>query len=750
MACTIKTPTVAEQRNLFKQIKNDSRFKKAEAKLNDILSNGIGVDKLMAEQKANGKKNFITRTIVGSGDNVLLPLDYVEVKEVKVMSPGSNVYSSKNKGINDGWIIGEDEASNPVVYVKKAGKNFSYKKIKVTYTKEDDAERKDLRTSTADLKKAAAAFKGIQSGDTLAAQKLLDEKIAEFKDNFEGVFDGTTSIIDKIRKDSNIPPKVTDAVIIVDKIKYEPINDKTNAVSNIITLDKPTSIKKVSARKAGTDFFFNVVQYKFLKDSGTIICDNLYAQYKVEYKGEGSETSQAALEGASTNKFPSTQNVLDDVNSAFASVGGIVGNVAKEINTAASQFGKDINSLLGAAQSGDLLNTALANANNEPAVYTVETTVRDDTGTNAIALPDLAGGANGVVEVLTKKEGNNVFSKMNKSDNFGWRVEGTDLYLYEIRAAVKVKYKKEIDPPVTTGVPPIDLTEDTPLDPCKLPAIGVKIIKEEFKNPTTGKIEEKVIKNKENKPQPKKEPVIKAEPENNVAESPTIANAQATASSSGFVKEPTETVLTEFDSFRDAWKNRLNTFLDIKDEEWLPSWREFKAGPQYPLSTRFPKEPRSRRGVRQSIIYYEEGFGSLEERAAIEEMIYQIGIKRAYSRFGSDMKTLIRDYAIPYARDQYLGVRSPAAESRYKAQLFVLEDTNYKVPVRVSGSLPVTDRYDLLPDGVGIWNKKGFKDSTQFANNTVDFLIENMKVYDKKILYKDGVVDKLIFGGQIT
>jgi len=76
-----------------------------------------------------------------------------------------------------------------------------------------------------------------------------------------------------------------------------------------------------------------------------------------------------------------------------------------------------------------LLNTALANANNEPAVYTVETTVRDDTGTNAIALPDLAGGANGVVEVLTKKEGNNVFSKMNKSDNFGWRVEGTDLYL---------------------------------------------------------------------------------------------------------------------------------------------------------------------------------------------------------------------------------------------------------------------------------------------------------------------------------
>lgn len=51
---------------------------------------------------------------------------------------------------------------------------------------------------------------------------------------------------------------------------------------------------------------------------------------------------------------------------------------------------------------------------------------------------------------------------------------------------------------------------------------------------------------------------------------------------------------------------------------------------------------------------------------------------------------------------------------------------------------------------MGIWNKKGFKDSTQFANNTVDFLIENMKVYDKKILYKDGVVDKLIFGGQIT
>jgi len=742
MACTIKTPSVGQQRDLFKQIKNDSRFKKAEAKLNDILTNGIDVDKLMAEQKANGKKNYITRSIVGSGDNVLLPLDYVEVKNVKVMSPGSNFYSSKNKGVTDGWTVGENEKAQPVVYVKKAGKNFNYKKIKVTYTKEDDAERKDLRTSTADLKKAAAAFKGIQSGDTSAAQKLLDEKIAEFKDNFEGVFDGTNSIIDKVRKDANIPPKATDAVVIVDKVKY-------HKGSNVINLEKATSIKKVQARKKGTNFFFNVVQYKFLKDNSSIIADNLYEEYKVEYKGEGSETSKAAADGATTGKFPTTQNILDDINNAFASAGGVVGNIANEINSAASQFGNDFTALLGSAQSGDLLNTALANANKEPAVYTVETTVRS-TATNAIALPDLAGGANGVIEVMTKKEGNNFFSNMNKSDLNGWRVEGTDLYLFEVRAEVKVKYKKEIDPPATAGVPPIDPTENTPLDPCKLPAIGVKIVKEEFKNPTTGEIEEKVIKNKENKPQPKKEPVIKAEPENNVAESPTLANAQATASSSGFVKEPTETVLADFDTFRQAWKNRLNAFLDLKDEEWLPSWKEFKAGPQYPLSTRFPKEPRSRRGVRQSIIYYEEGFGSQEEREAIEEMVYQIGIKRAYSRFGSDMKTLIMDYAIPYARDLYLGVRSPAAESRYKAQLFVLEDTNYKVPVRVPGSLPVTDLYDLLPDGVGIWNKKGFKDSTQFANNTVDFLVENMKVYDKKILYKDGVVDKLAFGGQLT
>ena len=740
MACTIKTPSVSEQRDFFKKIKNDSRFKKAEAKLTDILSNGIDVDKLMAEQKANGKKNFITRTIVGSGDNVLLPLDYVEVKEVKVMSPSSNFYSNKNKGFTDGWSVGEDEKANPVVYVKKAGKIFNYKKIKVTYTKEDDAERKDLRGDAADLKKAAAALKGIQSGDTSAAQKFLDEKIKQFKDNFDGVFDGTSTVIDKILKDANIPPKATDAVIVVDKVKY-------HKGSNVINLEKATFVKKVQARKKGTDFFFNVVQYKFLKDNSSIIADNLYEEYKVEYKGEGSATSEAAEKGATTGDFPTVQNILDDVGSAFASVGGVVGNVASEINSAASQFGKDINSLLGAAQSGDLLNTALANANKEPAVYTVETTVRDDAGTNAIALPDLAGGSDGVIEVLTKQEGNNFFSKMNKSDKFGWRVEGTDLYMYEIRAAVKVKYKKEIDPPVAEGVPQIDPTENTPLDTCTLPAMGVKIVTEEFKNPVTGKTEQKVIKNKENKPQVKKQPVTKAESENNVAESPTIANAQATASSSGFVKEPTETVLVEFDSFRDEWKNRLNTFLDIKDEEWLPSWREFKAGPQYPLSTRFPKEPRSRRGVRQSIIYYEEGFGSLEERAAIEEMIYQIGIKRAYSRFGSDMKTLIRDYAIPYARDQYLGVRSPAAESRYKAQLFVLEDTNYKVPVRVSGSLPVTDRYDLLPDGVGIWNKKGFKDSTQFANNTVDFLIENMKVYDRKILYQDSTVDNLKFGG---
>lgn len=746
MACTIKTPSVGQQRDLFKQIKNDSRFKKAEAKLNDILTNGIDVDKLMAEQKANGKKNYVTRTIVGSGDSVLLPLDYVEVKEVKVMSPGSNFYSSKNKGTTDGWTVGENEKAQPVVYVKKAGKNFSYKKVKVTYTKEDDAERKDLRTSTQDIQKAAAAFKGIQSGDTSAAQKLLEEKLAEFKENFEGVFDGTNSIIDKVRKDANIPPKATDAVVIVDKVKY-------HKGSNVINLEKATSIKKVQARKKGTNFFFNVVQYKFLKDSSSIIADNLYEEYKVEYKGEGSETSKAAAEGATTGKFPTKQNILNDVNSAFASAGGVVGNIANEINSAAGQFGNDLNALLGAAQSGDLLNTAIANANNEPAVYTVETTVRNDTGTSQIALPDLAGGASGVIEVLTKKEGNNFFSKMNQSVKFGWTVGEDDkandvLYLFETRAAVKVKYKKEIDPPATAGVPPIDPTENTPLDHCKLPAIGVKITKEEFKNPTTGEVEEKIIKNKENKPQPKKEPVVKAEPENNVAESPTIANAQATASSSGFVQEPTETVLADFDTFRQAWKTRMYSFLDLKDEEWREGWDQFKLSPKFGLALKDQTTGRTR-GRRAMQFFYEDGLGTPEERDAIEEMLYQMSIKLAYGRFASDMKTLIRDYAIPYARDLYLGVRSPSNESKYKAELFVLESKDYKIQVRVPGSINVYNN-DLLPEGKGVWNKKGFKDSTQFANNTVDFLVENMKVYDKKILYKDGVVDKLAFGGQLT
>lgn len=740
MACTIKTPTVAEQRDLFKQIKNDSRFKKAEAKLNDILTNGIDVDKLMAEQKANGKKNFITRTIVGEGSSVLLPLDYVEVKDVKVMSPGSNFYSSKNKGVTDGWTVGENEKAQPVVYVKKAGKNFSYKKIKVTYTKEDDAERKDLRTSTADLKKAAAAFKSIQSGDTSAAQKLLDEKILEFKDSFEGIFDGTASIIDKIRKDANIPPKASDAVVIVDKVKY-------HKGSNVINLDKATSIKKVQARKKGTNFFFNVVQYKFLKDSSSIIADNLYEEYKVEYKGEGEATSKAAAEGALSGKFPTASDVINDINSSLSSVGNIINNIGNEINQAAGQFGKDINSLLGAAQSGDLLNTALANANKQPAVYTVETTVRS-TATNAIALPDLAGGANGVIEVMTKKEGNNFFSSMNKSDLNGWRVEGTDLYLFEVRAEVKVKYKKEIDPPATAGVPPIDPTENTPLDPCKLPAIGVKIVKEEFKNPTTGEIEEKVIKNKENKPQPKKEPVIKAEPENNVAESPTLANSQATATSSGFVKEPTETVLADFDTFRQAWKNRMYTFLDLKDEEWRQGWDEFKLSPKFGLALKDQTTGRTR-GRKAMQFFYEDGLGTPEERDAIEEMLYQMSIKLAYGRFSADMKTLIRDYAIPYARDLYVGVKSSSNESKYKAELFVLESKDYKIQARVPGSINVYNN-NLLPEGKGIWNKKGFKDSTQFANNTVDFLVENMKVYDKKLLYKDGAVDYLTHGGQIT
>lgn len=557
MACTIKNTGVAEQRDVFKDIMAKAEVKKAQGLLQGVLDGSVSVNDLMAQQKATGKKNLITKTVVGKDTNqVEIPDNYVEVSQVWVMQTGANFYGRKNPGKVDGWSIAKNEGDITVVYVTKAGQpaGYKYKKVKVEYKIEDTAERKDLQTSTEDLQKAAAIFKGIQSGDTSAALKLFEDKIKEYKDNFNGVYDGTTSIIEKIKKDANIPASPKDSIVIIDKVKK-------HSGSNSITLDKPISVTKVSARKAGTNFFFNVVQYKFIQETGIVLCDNLYEEYKVEYKGEGSATSKAAAAGALTGKFPSISDVVGDVTSAISdavsgggSIGGIagkalgaVGNIGREVNQVAGLFGKDIGGLIGAASSGDLINQALAAAQNAPATYTEEVTVRDK-ATNAISLPELAGGEAGIIEVWTKREGNNFFSKMFKGVKTGWRLEGTDLYTYEVRAEIKVIYKKEVEPPASSSVPPADLTNGPPLNPCfDLPPIGVKIAKELKYDPALGKRVEVPIKFKEPKPQPKKLPVTKAEPAPTLAESATVADstkAPTAAAATRLGASPTATYAT--------------------------------------------------------------------------------------------------------------------------------------------------------------------------------------------------------------
>jgi len=554
MACTIKNTGVAEQRDVFKDIMAKAEVKKAVGVLNGVLDGSISVNDLMAQQKATGKKNLITKTEVGKDTDTVPIYEHVEIKQVQAMNTGNNFYFRLQPNQYESTI--EDEIE--VVITKK-----TYKKIKVTYTIEDTSQRKDLQGSTEELQKFASAFKGIQSGDTSTATKLLEDKFAEYKDNFDGVYDGVSSIIDKIRKDANIPSPPSDAVVIVDKIKK-------HTGSNSITLDKPKSITRVSARKANTNFFFNVVQYKFIKESGIVLCDNLYEEYKVEYKGEGEATSKAAALGALTGDFPTAGDVVNDINSALASAGNVVGNIGREITQAAGQFGKDITGLIGSANSGDLINQALAAAQSAPAIFTTEANVRDK-ATNAIPLPDLAGGEAGVLEVMTKKEGDNFFSKMFKGEKSGWRLNGTDLFLFEVRAEVKVKYTKEIEPPADSSVPPTDLTNGPPLNPClDLPSIGVKVGKIFKLDKETGKKFEELIKYKEPKPQPKKLPTTKAEPPPTLAETATVADSTEAPSSaiSALSITPAEalSIIAEIRSFErtnsiDYWQKKTDDYV---------------------------------------------------------------------------------------------------------------------------------------------------------------------------------------------
>jgi len=526
MACNVQNEVVKLQRDIFKTIKESSKFKKAQNKLNDILQNGINLEELKKEQKVNGKKNLITRSARSVNTDICpLPLNYIEVQEVKVKKKGTNFSFRQTK-----FDIGEDESAQPVVQTQKI-----YKEIKVTYTIEDTNKKQDLQTDVAELQKIADA---LTSGDTDTAfsegRKLLEDKIKEATKNFDGVYSGIHQIVEKIRKDANIPIPPSDAIITIDKVKK-------HTGSNVINLEDPISITKVKARKANTNFFFNVTQYKFLKESNSVIVTNSYEEYIVEYRGKGSNTKNN-----DPTKLPSKDSIISDINEGLNSLNENIGNVTQAIGEAAGQFGKDLSGLVASASSGSLIQDALAKAQNQPATFTVEKNVRDS-NTNAINLPSLAGGEKGVLEVLTKREDQQFFTNMLKGSVAGWRLEGEDLYLFETRAEVKVKYTKEVDPPAISGVPALSNDEDIPkLDPCKdIPALSVKIQEEIRKDIQTGQTEVITVKVKESKPPTRKTPTIKVEPSVNVAESPTIVNAQESPSSSVF-----KTTLTPYEASR--------------------------------------------------------------------------------------------------------------------------------------------------------------------------------------------------------
>lgn len=564
MACNIQNEAIKAQRDIFKTIKESTKFKKAENKLNDILQNGINLEELKKEQKVTGKKNLVTRTARGKDTDTVPIYEHVEVENVKVKKTGTNFFFRLRENLWESTI--EDDVE--VVKTKK-----TYKEIKVTYKIVDTNKKQDLQTDVTELQKIADS---IASGDATAAIKLFEDKVKEVTNNFDGVYNGIHQIVEKIRKDANIPVPPTDAIVIVDKVKK-------HTGSNVINLEDPISITKVKARKANTNFFFNVIQYKFLKESNSVITTNLYEEYIVEYRGKGSNTKNN-----DPAKLPSKDSIISDINEGLGSLNESIGNVTKAVGEVAGQFGKDISGLVGAASSGSLIQNALSQAQNQPATYTVEKTIRGK-NTNAIVLESLAGGESGVIEVFTRREDQSYFSQMQKGNVAGWRLEGEELYIFEPRAEIKCKYTQEIDPPASSGVPALSNDEDIPkLDPCKdIPALSVKIQEEIRKDTQTGQTEVVTVKVKESKPPTRKTPTIKAEPAVNVAESPTIVNAQESPSTS-----PIQTTITpiealgiynRYNDFERAnsieyWQKRADDYTKIVKELYKsPLWKSLKS-----------------------------------------------------------------------------------------------------------------------------------------------------------------------------
>lgn len=564
MACNIQNEAIKAQRDIFKTIKESTKFKKAENKLNDILQNGINLEELKKEQKVTGKKNLVTRTARGKDTDTVPIYEHVEVENVKVKKTGTNFFFRLRENLWESTI--EDDVE--VVKTKK-----TYKEIKVTYKIVDTNKKQDLQTDVTELQKIADS---IASGDATAAIKLFEDKVKEVTNNFDGVYNGIHQIVEKIRKDANIPVPPTDAIVVVDKVKK-------HTGSNVISLEDPISITKVKARKANTNFFFNVIQYKFLKESNSVITTNLYEEYIVEYRGKGSNTKNN-----DPAKLPSKDSIISDINEGLGSLNESIGNVTRAVGEVAGQFGKDISGLVGAASSGSLIQNALSQAQNQPATYTVEKTIRGK-NTNAIVLESLAGGESGVIEVFTRREDQSYFSQMQKGNVAGWRLEGEELYIFEPRAEIKCKYTQEIDPPASSGVPALSNDEDIPkLDPCKdIPALSVKIQEEIRKDTQTGQTEVVTVKVKESKPPTRKTPTIKAEPAVNVAESPTIVNAQESPSTS-----PIQTTITpiealgiynRYNDFERAnsieyWQKRADDYTKIvKELHKSPLWKSLKS-----------------------------------------------------------------------------------------------------------------------------------------------------------------------------
>lgn len=608
MACNIQNEVVKAQRDIFKTIKESSKFKKAENKLNDILQNGINLEELKKEQKATGKKNLVTRTVRGKDTDTVPIYEHVEVENVKVKKTGTNFFFRLGENQWESTI--EDDVE--VVKTKK-----TYKEIKVTYKIVDTNKKQDLQTDVAELQKVADA---IASGDTTTAIKLFEDKVKEVTNNFDGVYSGIHQIVEKIRKDANIPVPPTDAIVTVDKIKR-------HTGSNVISLEDPISITKVKARKANTNFFFSVTQYKFLKESNSVITTNLYEEYIVEYRGKGSNTKNN-----DPAKLPSKDSIISDISEGLGSLNENIGNVTKVIGEVAGQFGKDISGLIGAASSGSLIQDALSQAQNQPATYTVEKTVRGK-NTNAIVLEGLAGGESGVLEVLTRKEENNFFSQMRKGNIAGWRLDGEELYIFEPRAEIKCKYTQEVDPPASSGVPALSNDEDIPkLDPCKdIPALSVKIQEEIRKDIQTGQTEVITVKVKESKPPTRKTPTIKAEPAVNVAESPTVVNAQESPSAN-----LTETTLTpsealkifnRYDDFERAnsveyWQKRVDNYSKtVKESLKSPLWKSLKSKKEASgiksfkayLDTDPPEVTQEEKDIREKIILNAVGVKSVKK-----------------------------------------------------------------------------------------------------------------------------------------